>query len=106
MRLFIFGTGFSSKAFVEEVRDQFDWIGGTTRSSDKTEALRTLGVEPFLFDGNSQGDGVAEALKQATHILVSIAPNEAGDPVLNQYANEIAGAKPRWIGYLSTDCSE
>ncbi len=102
MRLFIFGTGFSSKAFVEEVRDQFDWIGGTTRSSDKTEALRALGVEPFLFDGNSQGDGVTEALKQATHILVSIAPNEAGDPVLNQYANEIAGAKPRWIGYLST----
>ncbi len=102
MRLFIFGTGFSSKAFVEEVRDQFDWIGGTTRSSDKMEALRTLGVEPFLFDGSSQGDGVAEALKQATHILVSIAPNEAGDPVLNQYANEIAGAKPRWIGYLST----
>ncbi len=102
MRLFIFGTGFSSKAFVEEVRDQFDWIGGTTRSSDKMEALRTLGVEPFLFDGNSQGDGIAEALKQATHILVSIAPNEAGDPVLNQYANEIAGAKPRWIGYLST----
>ncbi|MEQ8371476.1 MAG: SDR family oxidoreductase [Roseibium aggregatum] len=102
MRLFIFGTGFSSKAFVEEVRDQFDWIGGTTRSSDKMEALRTLGVEPFLFDGNSQGDGVAEALNQATHILVSIAPNEAGDPVLNQYDNEIAGAKPRWIGYLST----
>ncbi len=102
MRLFIFGTGFSSKAFVEEVRDQFEWIGGTTRSSDKMEALRTLGVEPFLFDGNSQGDGIAEALKQATHILVSIAPNEAGDPVLNQYANEIAGAKPRWIGYLST----
>lgn len=102
MRLFIFGTGFSSKAFAEEVRDQFDWIGGTTRSSDKMEALRTLGVEPFLFDGNSQGDDIAEALKQATHILVSIAPNEAGDPVLNQYANEIAGAKPRWIGYLST----
>jgi nucleoside-diphosphate-sugar epimerase len=102
MRLFIFGTGFSSKAFVEEVRDQFDWIGGTTRSSDKMEAIRTLGVEPFLFDGNSQGDGIAEALKQATHILVSIAPNEAGDPVLNQYANEIVGAKPRWIGYLST----
>ena len=102
MRLFIFGTGFSSKAFVEEVRDQFDWIGGTTRSSDKMEALRTLGVEPFLFDGNSQGDNISEALKQATHILVSIAPNEAGDPVLNQYANEIAGAKPRWIGYLST----
>ncbi|GAB2185976.1 NAD-dependent epimerase/dehydratase family protein [Roseibium sp. LAB1] len=102
MRLFIFGTGFSSKAFVEEVRDQFDWIGGTTRSAEKADALRDIGVDPFLFDGDTQGAGIADALKQATHVLVSIAPNEAGDPVLNQYASEIAAAKPHWIGYLST----
>lgn len=102
MRLFIFGTGFSSKAFVEEVRDQFDWIGGTTRSAEKADALRDIGVDPFLFDGDTQGAGIADALKQATHVLVSIAPNGAGDPVLNQYASEIAAAKPHWIGYLST----
>jgi nucleoside-diphosphate-sugar epimerase len=102
MRLFIFGTGFSSKAFVEEVRDQFDWIGGTTRSPEKADALRNLGVEPFIFDGELQGEGIADALKTATHVLVSIAPDEAGDPVLNQYASEIAAAKPQWIGYLST----
>ncbi|TYC67970.1 DUF1731 domain-containing protein [Stappia sp. BW2] len=102
MRLFIFGTGFSSKAFVEEVRDQFEWIGGTTRSPEKADALRDLGVEPFIFDGEAQGEGIADALKTATHVLVSIAPNEAGDPVLNQYASDIAAAKPHWIGYLST----
>ncbi|MEE4011239.1 SDR family oxidoreductase [Roseibium sp. FZY0029] len=102
MRLFIFGTGFSSKAFVEEVRDQFDWIGGTTRSTEKADALRNLGVEPFIFDGETQGEGIADALISATHVLVSIAPNDAGDPVLNQYASEIAAAKPQWIGYLST----
>ncbi|EAV44376.1 hypothetical protein SIAM614_04420 [Roseibium aggregatum IAM 12614] len=102
MRLFIFGTGFSSKAFVEEVRDQFDWIGGTTRSPEKADALRNLGVEPFIFDGETKGEGIADALKTATHVLVSIAPDEAGDPVLNQYASEIAAAKPQWIGYLST----
>jgi nucleoside-diphosphate-sugar epimerase len=102
MRLFIFGTGFSSKAFVEEVRDQFEWIGGTTRSPEKADALRDLGVEPFIFDGEIQGEGIADALKTATHVLVSIAPNEAGDPVLNQYASDIAAAKPHWIGYLST----
>ena len=33
---------------------------------------------------------------------MSIAPNDAGDPVLNQYASEIAAANPQWIGYLST----
>jgi nucleoside-diphosphate-sugar epimerase len=102
MRLFIFGTGFSSKAFVEEVRDQFDWIGGTTRSPEKADALRNLGVNPFIFDGETKGEGIADALKTATHVLVSIAPNEAGDPVLNQFAREIAAAKPQWIGYLST----
>ncbi|MGX1498694.1 NAD-dependent epimerase/dehydratase family protein [Roseibium aggregatum] len=102
MRLFIFGTGFSSKAFVEEVRDQFDWIGGTTRSPEKADALRNLGIDPFIFDGEKQGEGIADALKTATHVLVSIAPDEAGDPVLNQYSSEIAAAKPQWIGYLST----
>lgn len=102
MRLFVFGVGFSSKAFIEEVRDQFDWIGGTTRSEEKAEILEAMGVVPFLFDGESKGEGIAEALETATHVLVSIAPNEAGDPVLNQHGNDIAAGKPDWLGYLST----
>ncbi|MEM9633284.1 MAG: SDR family oxidoreductase [Pseudomonadota bacterium] len=102
MRLFIFGVGFSSTAIVGEVRDRFDWIGGTTRSADKMDSLRDLGVEAFLFDGKSKGEGIAEALKSATHILISIGPNDTGDPVLNQHAEDIAAAKPKWIGYLST----
>lgn len=102
MRLFVFGVGFSSKAFIEEVRQRFDWIGGTTRSAEKAEALKSLGVEPFLFDGETRGDGIAEALASATHVLVSIAPNEAGDPVLTQHGADIAAGRPAWIGYLST----
>lgn len=102
MRLFVFGAGFSSRAFIEEVKDRFDWIGGTTRSAEKAEALRKTGIEPFLFDGEGRGDGIAEALATATHVLVSIAPNEAGDPVLNQHGGDIAKGLPAWIGYLST----
>lgn len=102
MRLFVFGVGFSSKAIIEEVRSGFDWIGGTTRSAEKAASLQSAGVEPFLFDGMSPGPGIAEALAQATHVLVSIAPNEAGDPVLNQHRNDIAQAQPKWLGYLST----
>ncbi|WP_298822090.1 SDR family oxidoreductase [uncultured Roseibium sp.] len=102
MRLFVFGVGFSSKAFIEETRDQFDWIGGTTRSVEKAEALKAASIEPFLFDGTTQGEGIAEALASATHVLVSIGPNDAGDPVLNLHGKDVATGRPEWIGYLST----
>jgi nucleoside-diphosphate-sugar epimerase len=102
MRLFVFGFGYSSKAIIEEVRDRFDWIGGTTRSAEKAGALRENGIEPFTFDGETPGDGIADALSTATHVLVSIAPNDAGDPVLNQHGADIAAASPKWVGYLST----
>ncbi|WP_422374770.1 SDR family oxidoreductase [Roseibium sp.] len=102
MKLFVFGVGFSSRAFIDEAREQFDWVGGTTRSAEKAEALKDMGVEPFLFDGTTKGAGIAEALQAATHILVSIAPNETGDPVLLQHGNDLAAGKPQWIGYLST----
>lgn len=102
MRLFVFGVGFSSKAIINEVKDRFAWIGGTTRSADKAEVLKSLGVESYMFDGESPSEGIFEALKSATHVLVSIGPNDTGDPVLNQFAGDIAQARPDWIGYLST----
>jgi len=102
MRLFVFGVGYSSKAIAEEVRSRFDWIGGTTRSADKAEALRQIGIEPFIFDGTETGDGIQDALAQATHVLISIGPDEAGDPALIHHGEDIAAGRPQWIGYLST----
>jgi nucleoside-diphosphate-sugar epimerase len=102
MRLFVFGAGYSSLAFIEEARDRFDWIGGTTRSEENIASLKAAGIEPFLFDGLSRSEAISEALATATHVLISIAPNDAGDPALNQFAAEIAAGKPTWIGYLST----
>ncbi|MDJ0932839.1 SDR family oxidoreductase [Breoghania sp.] len=102
MRLFVFGLGYSARAFVEKMRDRLDWVGGTTRSSEKAESLCAAGIEPFLFDGEAPGDGIAEALSKAAHVLVSIAPGEAGDPVLAHHRADIAAARPEWIGYLST----
>ncbi|KND16082.1 epimerase [Pannonibacter phragmitetus] len=102
MRLFIFGVGYSSKAFVERIRHRCSWIGGTTRSQAKAEQLKALGVEPFLFDGTQPGKGIREALASATHVLQSIAPDEAGDPVLMHHGADVAAGRPQWIGYLST----
>jgi nucleoside-diphosphate-sugar epimerase len=102
MRLFVFGVGFSSKALIDEVKYRFDWIGGTTRSEEKAATLKKTGIEPFLFDGENKSAAISKALATATHVLVSIGPNDTGDPVLNHFADEITAGKPDWIGYLST----
>ena len=69
---------------------------GTTRSPQKAEALRAEGVEPLLWPGD-----LGPALVQATHILISAAPDAAGDPFLRA-APELATATATWVGYLST----
>ena len=70
----------------------------------KAAAFAAQGLRPFLFDGDSPGEGIDAALGLTTHLLVSIAPGEAGDPVIRWHRDRIARAMPmlRWIGYLST----
>jgi nucleoside-diphosphate-sugar epimerase len=102
IRIFVFGLGYSARAFVDGIRDRAASISGTTRSAEKAAAFETRGVRAFIFDGRVAGEGIAEAVRDATHLLVSIAPGES-DPVLAHFAEAI-GAAPnlKWIGYLST----
>ena len=94
-RFFIFGAGYSGKAFAR-ASGQGAPILGTTRSSGKFDVLRQAGIEPLRFDGS-----LTPAIR---HILVSIPPDEAGDPVLNAAGEAIRAKMPvlEWIGYLST----
>ncbi len=103
-RIFIFGAGYSGKAFAAARSDPTIEIAGTTRSPEKFEGLRRAGVEPFVFDGAALSSDMAERLERTTHLIVSIAPEEAGDPVLNAARQTIEEQMPclRWIGYLST----
>jgi len=100
-QIFIFGAGYSGKAFARANRDAAV-ILGTTRSDEKFDALRQAGIAPLLFDGALTGE-IGEALAKTTHLLISVAPEEAGDPVLNAAREAIAGMPAlEWIGYLST----
>ena len=103
-RFFIVGAGYSARAFAATRDDPSIEIAGTTRSRGKFGALRRAGIEPFLFDGNALSPELLAWLKQATHLIVSIAPEESGDPVLTIAREQIASLAPRlrWIGYLST----
>ncbi|WP_186398611.1 SDR family oxidoreductase [Stappia sp. P2PMeth1] len=102
MRLFVFGLGYSADAFVRRVSSRCETITATTRSAEKAARLAERGIAPVLFDGTAPGNEVRAALADATHVLVSIAPGEAGDPVLAHHADDLAAARPEWIGYLST----
>ena len=100
--ILIFGAGYSGQAFAR-VLPAGTAITGTTRSPEKFTLLRETGMTPLVFDGTTTPE-VRAALKQATHVVVSIAPDEAGDPALDVVAAGLAGGLPalRWIGYLST----
>ena len=100
-RFFVFGAGYSGKAFARANRDAAT-IYGTTRSPEKFTALSQAGIAPLRFDGAMTPE-MGDALKATTHLIVSVAPEEAGDLVLGA-AGEAIAAMPalEWIGYLST----
>jgi nucleoside-diphosphate-sugar epimerase len=102
-RFFVFGAGYSGKAFARANNDGAA-IVGTTRSAEKFDSLRGAGVEPLLFDGIRLSPEIASALGETTHLVISVAPDENGDPVLVSARDTIRRRMPHlaWIGYLST----
>lgn len=101
-RYFLFGAGYSALAFARLVAGAP--VAGTTRSRGRFAALEAAGVEPLLFDGSGLSDVARELLATTTHVVVSVAPDETGDPVLAAAGETIRTAMPalRWIAYLST----
>lgn len=109
MRLFIFGFGYSARAVVARMRPRLEAVWGTTRDAGKLAEIEALGMTPVLFDSASSQvpppftrEELAAALAQSDHVLISIAPDQAGDPVLNHYRAELAALKPKALVYLST----
>ncbi len=103
VNLFVFGLGDSAGAFARSMLAEDATVSGTVRSQEKAEALRAEGIATIVFDGAAPSAGAVAALREATHLVLSIPPGETGDPVLRFHAEDIAAAKNlRWIGYLST----
>ncbi|MCR8548038.1 SDR family oxidoreductase [Salipiger sp. P9] len=94
------GHGYSAQALAERLLPQGWRVLGTTRNADKAETLRALGVAPVPWER----EAVTEALGEATHLLVSAAPDGEGDPALRLCGGAIAARAPQlaWAGYLST----
>jgi nucleoside-diphosphate-sugar epimerase len=97
-RLFIFGLGYSGREIARLARAAGWRVAGTCTSDDSAARLRDDGIEAHLFDGTTAP--AAEAVAHASHVICTIPPGPAGDPVLRTAAKLLGRA--RWLGYLST----
>jgi dTDP-4-dehydrorhamnose reductase len=106
MDFFFFGLGYSSLASARAIHAGLDRdipIAGTTRGADGAEQLADTSYRVHLFDGDAPGRTLDDDLRDATHVVVSIPPDEAGDPVLRHHRVDLASAPNlQWIGYYST----
>ncbi|MCC6000516.1 MAG: SDR family NAD(P)-dependent oxidoreductase [Pararhodobacter sp.] len=73
---------------------------GSTRSPARAPALRDQGVAPVIWQAGGSTRALADALSQATHLITSVSPDEAGDPVLPVLAG-LPAPRLRWLGYMS-----
>ena len=98
--LLSFGHGYSARALARLLLPQGWRIIGTTRSHDKAAEICAEGTHPLVWPGAD----IIPALDSATHLLISAAPDEQGDPVLHLLRDAIAArtGQFRWVGYLST----
>jgi nucleoside-diphosphate-sugar epimerase len=56
-----------------------------------------------VFDGMKPGTTLGADLRQASHVVLSIPPNDAGDPALNLHRADLDAAQSlEWLCYFST----
>ncbi len=103
-RLFCFGLGYSALVLARRLRRRGWVVAGTCRSEAKRAALVRDGIEAHLFDRDRPLADSARALAGTTHLLSSVPPDGAGDPVIDHHGGDIGaiGRSLAWGGYLST----
>ncbi|MFP4126161.1 MAG: SDR family NAD(P)-dependent oxidoreductase, partial [Alphaproteobacteria bacterium] len=96
--LLCFGFGYSASTLARRLLAR----GWTVRGTSREPAKRALdGVALYRFDRATPLPD--DALAGVTHVLTSIAPDEAGDPVLAVEGARLRALRElRWAGYLGT----
>lgn len=103
MRILIFGFGFTTEAFWRFASSRFEAGLATVRSPEKATRLKSGSLDVAILNEHQADDKIADELNRADCVLVSIGPDQNGDPVLRRFADVIANSKSiSWIGYLST----
>jgi nucleoside-diphosphate-sugar epimerase len=103
MNAFFFGLGYTSTHAADHFRHEAQPVSGTVRSPDKAQMLLGRDIDAHVFDGTAPGVTLGPALRQASHVILSIAPGEAGDPALLHHRVDLDAAENlEWLCYYST----
>ncbi len=95
--LLSFGHGYTARALTRRLLARGWRVIGTSRTDEGRDAIAATGAEGVVWPGPD----IDAALAASTHLLSSVPPDEAGDPVLAALPD--IGTRPwRWAGYLST----
>lgn len=96
--LLCLGLGYCARHYVAEFGSRFDRIIGTSR-----EPKPAGKVEMLAFDGVTPSSELLAAVAATTHVLVSAAPDDSGDPMLSVLGSEIVSSRRlSRIVYLSS----
>ena len=98
MKMLVFGHGYCAGFLTPLLRARGWQVLGTTRGDP--DRVAQAGALPLIWPGDDAR--LHKEIATADAILVSAAPGPGGDPVLAAFHDDLVGAKPRWLGYLST----
>lgn len=101
-KLFCFGFGYTARALAEDLKPAGWEVVGSCR--DRTEIEDQGAPEGVtVHEFNRRRPLADDIFAGVTHVLVSVPPDEDGDPVLDMHGGELAAmAGLQWLGYLST----
>ena len=98
MRLVVLGHGYSAGFLTRLLVPQGWAVTGTTR--DDPARVADAGATPLRWPG--EAPAIRAEIARADAILISAGPDAEGDPALRDFADALAAAPARWLGYLST----
>ncbi len=99
------GFGYAARRLARLLAAEGWTVTGTNRTAEGVQEIEAAGFVGARFD-SEDGAVTAElgsAIEEATHVLVSVPPTSAGDPVLAALGDRLAALRElHWVGYFST----
>lgn len=106
MKLFLFGPGYSGRAVARALRGLVAGelaVAATVRDASKKAALHLEGIDAHLLDEAQPGTSLEAGLGGMTHLVSSVPPGAAGDPVLSRHRQTLLDAPDlKWLCYFSS----
>ena len=103
MNIVCFGFGQVAKNFIKKLNNDGISFKLTTTSREETKykKLDNIDYQSFQFTEKSFDKNFIPKLENADHILLSIAPTNEGDIVINKFQKYFKSKKIKWLTYLS-----